>query len=96
MKEILNSKTVIGRIFDPVVTRHLSFFSVVVVLNSLYIFILFSIVGSFLSWFVHRLVHIQKFLAFHGFRSLAEAFTGGIHDAVGPSAIHFTDASRTG
>ena len=35
----------------------------------------------------------KKFLAFHGFRLLAKASTGGIHKAVGPSAIHFTDAS---
>ena len=48
VKETLNSKTVIRRIFNSVkrVTHQLLFFSVFVVLNLLY-FLLFSIVGSF-------------------------------------------------
>ena len=55
------------------------------------------------NWFFFKLVRTQvasytgkKFLAFRGFRLLAAAFTGGIHIAVGPSAIHFTNTCRTG
>ena len=52
------------------------------------------------SWFFFNLVRTQlgsytgkTFLAFCGFRLLAEAFTAGTHNTVGPSAIDLTDAS---
>ena len=95
MNEISNLKTVIGRLFDRVQTgiHHFLFVSVFVVLNSL----IYSIIYS---WFFFKLVRTQvvsykgkKFLAFHGFPLLAEASTVGIHTAVGPSAIHFTNPS---